>query len=143
MSVLKLLIINGPNLNLLGTREPEVYGSETLEEIQKETSLWAKSKNVETEWFQSNIEGEIVSKIQNARDENFDGLIINPAAYSHTSVAILDALTLFEKPIIEVHISNTNLREEFRKIKITARASTSLLEGFGKKGYILAIESFL
>ncbi len=143
MSSLKLLIINGPNLNLLGSREPEVYGSDTLEVIQNETTSWAKAKNVATEWYQSNIEGEIVSKIQEAREANFDGLIINPAAYSHTSVAILDALTLFEKPIIEVHISNTNNREEFRKTKLTARASTSLLEGFGKKGYILAIESFL
>lgn len=143
MSVLKLLIINGPNLNLLGSREPEIYGSDTLEDIQKETSLWADSKGVETKWFQSNIEGEIVSEIQKARKENYDGLIINPAAYSHTSVAILDALTLFERPIIEVHISNTNNREDFRQVKLTAKASTSILEGFGKKGYILAIESFL
>ncbi|MFT6068845.1 MAG: 3-dehydroquinate dehydratase-2 [Bacteriovoracaceae bacterium] len=143
MSSLKLLIINGPNLNLLGSREPEIYGSDRLEDIENETTTWAKSKNVETVWFQSNIEGEIVSKIQEAREGSFDGLIINPAAYSHTSVAILDALTLFEKPIIEVHISNTNIREEFRKNKLTARASTSLLEGFGKKGYILAIQSFL
>lgn len=143
MSKLNLLIINGPNLNMLGKREPDVYGSDTLDSIQKETDSWCSDKGASLEWFQSNVEGEIVSRIQKAIDENFDGLIINPGGYSHTSVAILDALKLFEKPIIEVHISNTNKREEFRKTKVTAQASTSLLEGFGKKGYLLAIQSFL
>lgn len=143
MSMMKLLVINGPNLNMLGKREPEVYGSDTLDSIKLETNQWASTKNVELEWFQSNLEGELVSIIQKSLNENFAGIIINPGGYSHTSVAILDALKLFDKPIIEVHISNTNRREEFRKTKITAQASTSLLEGFGKKGYLLAIESFL
>lgn len=143
MEKLRILVINGPNLNMLGKREPEIYGKDTLESIQKETTDWAESNSVEISWFQSNIEGEIVSRVQQACEEKLDGLIINPGGYSHTSVAILDALKLFVKPIIEVHISNTNKREEFRNVKITAQASTSVLEGFGKKGYILAIQSFL
>ncbi|MBK23716.1 MAG: type II 3-dehydroquinate dehydratase [Halobacteriovorax sp.] len=140
---MKILVINGPNLNMLGKREPEIYGKDTLESIEKETTSWAQSNSVGLVWFQSNIEGEIVTRIQQACDESFDGIIINPGGYSHTSVAILDSLKLFPKPIIEVHISNTNKREEFRNVKITAQASTSVLEGFGKKGYILAIQSFL
>jgi len=143
MEKLKILVINGPNLNMLGKREPEIYGEDTLESIEKETTGWAQSNSVELVWFQSNIEGEIVTRVQQACDENLDGIIINPGGYSHTSVAILDSLKLFPKPIIEVHISNTNKREEYRKVKITAQASTSVLEGFGKKGYILAIQSFL
>ena len=139
----RLLIINGPNLNMLGKREPEVYGSETLDSIESETNLWASKKDIELTWYQSNIEGELVSRVQKATTEDFDGLIINPGGYSHTSVALLDALKLFIKPIIEVHISNTHLREEFRNVKITAKASTSVIEGFGKKGYLLAIESFI
>lgn len=143
MSELKLLVINGPNLNMLGKREPEVYGSETLDSIVSKTNHWVSDKAVQLDWFQSNIEGEIVTRIQEALDQSFNGIIINPGGYSHTSVAILDALRLFKEPIVEVHISNTNKREEYRKIKITAQASTSLLEGFGSKGYLLAIESFL
>lgn len=143
MSNIKLLVINGPNLNMLGKREPDIYGGDTLELIESESNVWAKTKGVELDWFQSNLEGEIVTRIQNAINEDVAGIIINPGGYSHTSVAILDSLKLFNKPIIEVHISNTNRREEFRKTKITAQASTSLLEGFGKKGYLLAIESFL
>ena len=143
MSNIKLLVINGPNLNMLGKREPDIYGSDTLELIKSESNVWAKAKGVELDWFQSNLEGEIVTRIQNAINEDVAGIIINPGGYSHTSIAILDSLKLFNKPIIEVHISNTNRREEFRKTKITAQASTSLLEGFGKKGYLLAIESFL
>ena len=139
----KILVINGPNLNLLGTREPEIYGDMTLDDIARYTEGKLANFDVQIEWFQSNIEGEIVSKIQEAGQAGLKALVINPAAYSHTSVAILDALKMLSIPVIEVHLSNTNLREEFRKNKLTAQASTSLLEGFGKDGYYLAIYSQL
>jgi len=139
----KFLVINGPNINLLGKREPEVYGSLTLKEIEKYTQEKLKSYNLEIEWFQSNIEGEIVSKIQVASQGDFCALIINPAAYSHTSIAILDALKIIPFNIIEVHISNTHTREEFRQNKITASASKIVMEGLGKNAYFLAIYSQL
>jgi 3-dehydroquinate dehydratase-2 len=140
----KFLIINGPNLNMLGMREPEIYGSLTLDEIKKHTEETLKSENISLEWFQSNIEGELVEKIQKlAKSTEFHGLIINPAAYSHTSVAIYDALMLLKLPIIEVHLSNTNKRESFRQSKLTARASTIIMEGLGKNAYIMAIKSQL
>jgi 3-dehydroquinate dehydratase-2 len=140
------LIINGPNLNMLGTREPEVYGSLTLDEIKVHTEEFFKEspKEVKIEWFQSNIEGELVEKIQKAsQDQKLKALIINPAAYSHTSVAIYDALCLLKIPIIEVHISNTHKRESFRQSKLTAKASTIIMEGLGKNAYLLAIKSQL
>jgi 3-dehydroquinate dehydratase-2 len=140
------LIINGPNLNMLGTREPEVYGSLTLGEIKVHTEEFFKEspKEVKIEWFQSNIEGELVEKIQKAsQDQKLKALIINPAAYSHTSVAIYDALCLLKIPIIEVHISNTHKRESFRQSKLTAKASTIIMEGLGKNAYLLAIKSQL
>jgi len=139
----KFLIINGPNLNKLGTREPEVYGSKTLEDIEKWTNEKLNDEEVTTEWFQSNIEGEIVDKIQAASTINYSALIINPAAYSHTSVAILDALKMIPFNIVEVHLSNTHLREEFRQTKLTAKASTIIMEGLGFKAYYLGILSQL
>lgn len=140
----KFLIINGPNLNMLGKREPEVYGTDSLADIQKYTEEKLKSESVSLEWFQSNIEGEIVSKIQEAFDKNeIDALIINPGAYSHTSVAIYDALLILKTKIIEVHLSNTHKRESFRQSKLTARASTIIMEGLGKNAYLLAIKSQL
>ena len=139
----KFLVINGPNINLLGKREPDVYGSLTLEDIQKYTEEKLKNYQVEIEWFQSNIEGEIVSKIQEASQKDFCSLIINPAAYSHTSVAILDALKVVPYEIVEVHISNTHSREEFRQNKLTAGAAMTVMEGLGKKAYFLAIYSQL
>jgi 3-dehydroquinate dehydratase-2 len=139
-----ILIINGPNLNMLGFREPHIYGHETLESIVKYTEESIKEKSVKLEWFQSNIEGEIVTKIQAAfNNKKIDALIINPGAYSHTSVAIFDALMLLQIPIIEVHLSNTYKREDFRQVKITARASRSMMEGFGKNTYVLAVLSQL
>jgi 3-dehydroquinate dehydratase II len=139
----RFAVINGPNLNLLGTREPEIYGSKTLDDIAKETQEKLKDQNVEIEWFQSNIEGELVEKIQQLSTQDLTALIINPAAYSHTSIAILDALKMTPFPVVEVHLSNTHLREEFRSTKITAKASTVVMEGLGSHAYYMGIMSQL
>ncbi len=138
----KFLIINGPNLNMLGTREPEVYGKETLDDIRKLTAEKLQS-NVELEWFQSNIEGEIVTKIQEASLHAFDALIINPGGYAHTSVAIHDALKILKIPVIEVHLSQVYKREEFRHTMLTAKAATAIMGGFGNQTYYIAINSQL
>lgn len=143
MAKAKFLIINGPNLNKLGEREPEIYGSLTLKDIIELTEKKLRSYPVELEWFQSNIEGEIVDKIQEFSEKDAKALIINPAAYSHTSVAILDALKIVKKPIVEVHLSNTHHREEFRSVKLTAKASTIIMEGLGAISYYLAVLSQL
>jgi len=138
----KFLIVNGPNLNLLGKREPHIYGTETLEDI----ALWTKSKlgsQIELEWFQSNIEGEIVERIQEAFLENWHALIINPGGYSHTSVAIHDALKILKIPIIEVHLSQIYQREEFRHTMLTAKAATAIMTGLGKQSYYVAISTQL
>ena len=128
---------------MLGTREPEVYGSLTLKEIQEFTEKSLANDGVAVEWYQSNIEGEIVTKIQEASAKNYKALIINPGAYAHTSIAIYDALKTLKIPIVEVHISNTHRREEFRQTKLTAKASTIIMEGLGKNAYFMAIESQL
>jgi len=128
---------------MLGTREPETYGSLTLKEIQDFTEKSLDRDNVSLEWFQSNIEGEIVTKIQDAIKKNFKALIINPGAYSHTSVAIYDALQMIKFPVIEVHLSNTHRREEFRQTKLTAKASTIIMEGLGKLAYLTAVKTQL
>jgi 3-dehydroquinate dehydratase-2 len=143
MNKSSFLIINGPNLNMLGTREPEVYGSLTLQEIIDFTEKSLEKDNVNLEWYQSNIEGEIVTKIQEATKNNYKALIINPGAYAHTSVAIYDALQMIKCPVIEVHISNTHRREEFRQIKLTAKASTIIMEGLGKIAYLTAVKTQL
>jgi 3-dehydroquinate dehydratase-2 len=141
-SIKKFIIINGPNLNMLGKREPEIYGKLTLPEIIDYTEKQLAKKCLCT-WYQSNIEGEIVTKIQDIISTDFSALIINPGAYSHTSVAILDALSILKIPIIEVHLSNTHRREDFRQTKLTAKASTIIMEGLGKNAYLMAIESQL
>ena len=128
---------------MLGTREPEVYGSLTLQEIIDFTEKSLEKDNVNLEWYQSNIEGEIVTKIQEATKNNYKALIINPGAYAHTSVAIYDALQMIKCPVIEVHISNTHRREEFRQIKLTAKASTIIMEGLGKIAYLTAVKTQL
>lgn len=133
---MKILVINGPNLNLLGTREPEIYGTTTLKEIEEEILNYSKKfEGVEVEFFQSNHEGEIVDKIQSAK-ENFNGIIINPAAYTHTSVAIADAIKAVSVPAVEIHLSNINSREEFRHTSLTAPSCVGQIAGFGKDGYI-------
>ncbi len=129
---------------MLGTREPEVYGQLTLTDIKNYTIENLDKQMVNTEWFQSNVEGEIVSKIQElAKTSDFNGLVINPAAYSHTSVAIYDALMILQIPIVEVHLTNTHKREEFRQVKITARAAKYCMEGLGKNAYLMAIKTLL
>ena len=137
----KILIINGPNLNLLGTREPEIYGKTTLKDIETELKNKAEKLNIEIECFQSNHEGEIVDKICNAKN-NFDAIIINPAAYTHTSVAIRDAFAAVDIPAIEVHISNVYSREEFRHNSLIAPVVVGQIAGLGIQGYLLALEYF-
>ena len=136
----KIIIINGPNLNLLGEREQSQYGSITFDDLKKKCIQKTKELKIDAEFFQSNIEGEIVSKIQDARN-NFDGMIINAAGYTHTSVAIRDALDVFKKPIIELHISNIYKREEFRHKSLISNIVTGGIFGLGSEGYILAIIS--
>lgn len=139
----KFLIINGPNLNMLGIREPEIYGSLSLNQIIAYTESSLSEENVKLEWFQSNIEGELVTRIQQSISQDFQALIINPGAYSHTSIALYDALQILTIPIIEVHLSNTHRREEFRQTKLTAKASTIIMEGLGKLAYLTAVKSQL
>lgn len=139
---MKFLIINGPNINLLGTREPEIYGSMTLDDINKDIANYAKELGVETETFQSNIEGEIVDKIQQAKGV-FDGIVINPAAYTHTSVAIRDAISAVGIKAVEVHISNIHAREEFRKNSLIAPVCVGQIAGFGADSYKLALRALV
>ena len=136
----KIIIINGPNINLLGEREQSQYGSITFDKLEEECLAKSKELGLSTEFAQSNVEGELVTIIQNAR-EKFDGMIINAAAFTHTSVAIRDALEIFKKPIIEVHISNIYKREEFRKKSLISDVVTGGIFGLNADGYILAIIS--
>lgn len=135
---MQILVVNGPNINMLGTREPEKYGSKTLEQINEEIKDFAQGYGVNVEFFQSNIEGEIVSAIQKAKEE-FDGIIINPAAYTHTSVAIRDAILAVKLPTIEVHLSNVYSREDFRQTTYTAGVCIGQIAGMGDYGYKLAL----
>ena len=136
----KIIILNGPNLNLLGEREQSQYGSDTFEQIKEKCIKKSKEIGLEAKFTQSNLEGEIVNIIQKARKE-FDGMIINAAGFTHTSVAIRDALSLFKKPIIELHISNIYKREEFRHKSLISDIATGGIFGLGTEGYILAIIS--
>jgi 3-dehydroquinate dehydratase II len=136
----KVLVIHGPNLNLLGEREPNVYGSVTLEEINKEMNALASELDIELRSAQSNHEGEIVETIQNARHWA-DVLIINPAAYTHTSVAIRDALAAVSVPAIEVHLSNVHAREGFRQASHVSPVAVGVISGFGKNSYLLALQA--
>ena len=136
----KILIINGPNLNLLGKREENHYGITTFEDLKKDCHDCAKNKGVELTFKQTNIEGEIVSLIQESNNK-FDGLIINAAGYTHTSIAIRDALVIFKKPSIELHISNIYKREEFRHKSMISDVVTGIICGLGTNGYILAINA--
>ncbi len=139
-SRMKLLILNGPNLNLLGKREPSIYGSETFEAYLK--VLQAKYTDVELHYFQSNIEGELIDKLHEV-GFSYSGVILNAAAYTHTSVGIGDAVKGIETPVIEVHISNVHAREAFRHQSFIAPNAKGIIAGFGLKSYDLAIESFL
>ena len=136
----KIIILNGPNLNLLGEREKSHYGSLTLDDIEKSCKKFAKLNDIELSLFQSNIEGELVERIQLARNEQ-DGLIINAGGYTHTSVAIHDALKILKIPIIELHISNIYNREDFRHKSLISKLAKGIICGFGGKGYIFALEA--
>jgi 3-dehydroquinate dehydratase-2 len=136
---MKILIINGPNLNLLGSREPDTYGSQNFEEYFNQ--LQQKFLNVELEYYQSNIEGEIIDELQ-AADKDYDGIILNAAAYTHTSVGIGDTVKAISTPVVEVHISNVTAREEFRHNSFIAPHSRGVILGFGLLGYELAVLSF-
>ena len=136
----KIIILNGPNLNLLGEREKEKYGNVTLKDIENNCKEFAKKNNIDLSLFQSNIEGELVEEIQKARKEQ-NGLIINAGGYTHTSVAIHDALKIIKIPIIELHITNIYNREEFRHKSMISKIATGILCGFGTDGYIMALEA--
>jgi len=135
---MKIVVIQGPNLNMLGVREQHIYGPMKLEEIHQQMKSFAEQNGVEIEFFQSNLEGEIVDRIQECLGDA-DGIIINPAAYSHTSIAIRDAISAVEIPTIEVHLSNIHAREEFRKHSITAEVCAGVIAGMGPFGYHLAM----
>lgn len=137
---MKIIIINGPNLNLLGKREPEIYGAHSFDDYFKE--LQNKFLDVDLSYFQSNIEGEIIDKLHEV-GFSYDGVILNAAAYTHTSVGIGDAVKAIETPVVEVHISNVHAREEFRHHSYIAANAKGVIVGFGLKSYDLAIESFL
>jgi 3-dehydroquinate dehydratase-2 len=137
---MKILVIHGPNLNLLGTREPDVYGSITLDDINRQVQILAQELGMVAETFQSNSEGAIVDAIQ---AKEYDLLIINPAAYTHTSVAIRDAISAVGKPAIEVHISNIHKREEFRRRSYISEVVTGQISGLGAEGYLLALRAGL
>ena len=137
---MKISIINGPNLNLIGTRETDVYGSETFEHYFQK--LRKKYEHVDFDYFQSNIEGEIINEIQRAGTK-MDGIILNPGGYTHTSVAIGDAVAGIKVPVVEVHISNIDAREEFRKLSHVSAKCKGTISGLGLKGYALAVEYFL
>lgn len=136
-----ILVIHGPNLNLLGTREPEVYGADTLAAINQSLNQMAQKNGVSLQTFQSNNEGEIVSCIQQAANNQVDFIIINPAAYTHTSVAIRDAFLATRIPFIETHLSNVYAREEFRMHSYLSDLAVGVIGGFGKNSYMLALEA--
>ena len=136
----KIIILNGPNLNLLGEREKEQYGNITLKDIEKNCNEYANMNKIKLSFFQSNLEGELVDQIQNSRD-NHDGLIINAGGYTHTSVAIHDALKILNIPIIELHISNIYNREEFRHKSLISKVAKGVICGFGANGYLMSLKA--
>jgi len=140
---MKILVLGGPNLNLLGCREPEIYGSDTLEDIEKYINNSFSNVAFSAVWKQSNSEAELIDWVQCAKVDGFSAIVINPAGLTHSSVSLHDALKTYDGIKVEVHLSNTYKREEFRKIKITSGASDGIVEGFGKQGYKLAFHYIL
>ena len=138
---MKFLVLNGVNLNLTGKREQDVYGKETLESINAEIKAFVKKNGHEVEFFQSNLEGEICTQIQNAEGK-YDGIALNAGAYTHYSYAIRDAIASVKVPVVEVHMSNVHAREEFRKKSVLTEVCKGEILGLGKAGYMLALESF-
>ena len=135
----KVLLLNGPNLNLLGKRETEIYGKTSLDDIIKESTEFAKNNNLDIDFKQSNEESEIINWIQNCIEEKYSGLLINAGAYTHTSIAIMDALKAIKIPIVEIHLSNIHKREEFRKKSYISETADGVIFGFGPHSYILGI----
>jgi len=140
---MNILVLNGPNLNLLGSREPEVYGTDTLEDIEKNLNSIAKEQNVNINFYQSNSENELINKLHAAKEEKIDAIIINPGAFTHTSIALRDAFLGVNIPFIEVHISNIYKREEFRKNSFLSDISEGLITGLGVNGYEFALLSII
>lgn len=136
----KILVINGPNLNLLSVREPGIYGTQTLDEINLNIESYGKGLGLRCAFFQSNCEGEIIDALHSVRTE-YDGCVLNAGAYTHYSYAIYDAIKAINKPVIEVHLSNINSREEFRKTSVIAPACVGSISGFGKNSYFLALSA--
>ena len=137
---MKILVINGPNINMLGIREPQIYGNRTYSDLLEKIKAYCNSKNIEVECFQSNHEGALIDKIQEAYFEKFDGIVINPAGYTHTSVAIADALKGLHIPFVEVQISKVDEREDFRKISFVRNYALATISGKGFEGYLDAIK---
>lgn len=138
---MKIMVVNGPNLNMLGIREKHIYGTKDYKDICKDIKDEGEKRGHNIDIFQSNIEGEIINFLQKAYFEKYDGIIINPGAFTHYSYAIHDAIKSVEIPTIEVHLSNVHKREEFRKVSVTAPACVGQISGFGEVGYILAIDA--
>jgi 3-dehydroquinate dehydratase-2 len=137
----KLLVLNGPNLNLLGTREPEIYGSTTLDDVRRHCENWAERRNHQLDFMQSNAEFELIERIHQARLQGVDFIVINPAAFTHTSVALRDALQAVEIPFLELHLSNVHSREPFRHHSYLVDVAVGLICGFGSFGYELALRA--
>ena len=140
---MNILVLNGPNLNLLGTREPEVYGTDSLKDIEENLKSIAKQHNVNIRFYQSNSENELINELHNAKQDNIDAIIINPDAFTHTSIALRDAFLGVDIPFIEVHISNIYRREEFRKKSFLSDISEGLITGLGISGYEFALLSII
>ncbi len=139
---MKLLILNGPNLNRIGKREPDIYGHETLEDVEKKLTALAKEQQMTLDFFQSNTEGLLIDRIHEAADEGIEGIIFNPGAFTHYSIALRDAIASVDVPTIEVHISNIHTREIFRQTSVIAPVCIGQLTGFGTDGYLLALQAF-
>ena len=139
---MKILFLNGVNLNMTGRREKGVYGTETLEDINAQIAAFCKARGAACEFFQSNIEGELCGKIQSCIDGQYDGIVLNAGAFTHYSYALYDAIRCISTPVIEVHMSNVHAREEFRHHSVISPACKGVIAGFGKNSYILALESF-
>jgi 3-dehydroquinate dehydratase II len=137
----KILVVNGPNLNLLGTREPEIYGDKTLDDVKSLLLAAAEKQGVTLDFFQSNVEGDIINYLHRNRDA--DGVVINPAAFTHTSIALRDAIAATGIPAVEVHLSNIHAREEFRKVSYIAPVCIGQISGFGVQSYLLGLEALV
>ena len=141
--MMKILVINGPNLNMLGIREPDHYGKETYKDLCKKIEKYCEEKNISVELYQSNHEGDLVDRIQKAYFDKVDGILINPGAYTHTSIALLDAVKSVSIPTVEVHISKVEEREDFRQVSYIRAACVKTITGHGTDGYLEAIDFLL